>query len=379
MESIALKESLAIDPQADGSIFLGPKKEAVNRIIEDIRQTVNVGRLPKKVVLGVFGIGKTHFIYYTMHKLGDVIYPVYVEVPPTHRRSRFTDVYNVVLRRFGKDQVIDLLVDCIKAKSKVLSSEPELTRIITKSSKDPLSFLLWKFLSGSKLTGSELRQMDMGHPTIYEDEAVWVLNLIGDAILRRENKPLVVFFDEFENTAPIQGDSFNMFTEAVRGMVDESSKIGAIFVASGREVADFPGTITDDPVKRRIGAHNYVNFTEYTKEELVQFMEEVVLYRRQSQVSIKDLIESSKTTEEINGRTYPFTRNALELIAQMIYDLRIDGKLPSLRPSDALNFMNACVQELLATHNLRIIDSNFAMNVLSRRVEFLSGEKEVTV
>ena len=379
MESIALKESLAIDPQRDSSIFLGPKKEAVNQIIEDIRQTINVGRFPKKVIVGIFGIGKTQFIHYAMNKLGDVIYPVYVEVPPTHRRSRFTDVYNVVLRRFGKDQVIDLLVDCIKAKSRVLSSEPELTRIIAKSSKDSLGFLLWKFLSGSKLTGSELRQMDMGHPTIYEDEAVWVLNLIGDAIIRREHKPLVIFFDEFENTSQIQGDSFNMFTEAIRGMVDESSKIGAIFVASGREVADYPATITDEPVKRRIGSHNYVTFMEYTKEELIQFMEEVLLYRRQSDVSIEKLIESSKTKEEINSRTFPFTRQALELIAQTIFDLRVQGKLPSLRPSDTLNFMNACVQELLATPNPGVVDSNFAKSVLSKRVEFLSGEKEVTV
>jgi Cdc6-like AAA superfamily ATPase len=379
MESIALKESLAIDPQTDSSIFLGPKKEAVGRIIEDMRQTVSVGRLPKKVIVGVFGIGKTHFIHYAMNKLGDVIYPVYVEVPPTHRRSRFTDVYNVVLRRFGKDQVIDLLVDCVKAKSRVLSNEPELSRIIAKSAGDSLSFLLWKFLSGSKLTSSELRALDIGHPTIYEDEAVWVLNLIGDAILRREHKPLVIFFDEFENTLAIQGDSFNMFTEAIRGMVDESSNLGAIFVASGREVADYPATITDEPVKRRIGAHNYITFKDYTKDELVQFMEEVLVYRRHSEVSIKKLIESAKTTEEINGRTFPFTREALELIAQTIYDLRVQGKLPSLRPSDTLNFMNACVQELLATANMRIIDSNFAKSVLSRRVDFLSGEKEVTV
>jgi len=379
MESIALKESLAINPQIDGSIFLGPKKEPVNRIIEDIRQTVNAGRLPKKVVMGVFGIGKTHFIHYAMTKLQDAIYPVYVEVPPTHRRSRFTDVYNVVLRRFGKDQVMDLLIDCIKMRSKVLSSETELTRIISRSSNDPLSFLLWKFLSGSKLTGSELRQMDMGHPMIYEDEAVWVLNLIGDAIQRRENKPLVIFFDEFENTAAIQGDSFNMFAEAVRGMVDESSKIGVVFVASGREVADYPAIITEPPVKRRIGAENYINFTEYTQEELIQFMEEAILYRRKSEISVEKLIEASKTSEEISGRTFPFTRKALELIAKTIYDLRVDGSLPSLTPSDALNFMNACVQEILATRNLKIIDSNFTKSVLSRRIEFLSGEKEVTV
>jgi len=378
MESIALKQSLAIDPQKDGSIFLGPKKQAVNRIIEDIRQTVKVGRLPKKVVLGVFGIGKTHFIHYAMHQLQDVIYPIYVEVPPTHRRSRFTDVYNVVLRRFGKDQVMDLLVDCLKAKSEVLSIEPELTRIIAKSL-GPQSFLLWKFLSGSKLTARELEKMDLGHRTIYEDEAVWALNVIGDAILRRKERPLVIFFDEFENTAAIQGDSFSMFTEAVRGMVDESSKIGAVFVASGREVADFPGTITEPPVKRRIGVHNYINFTEYSQDELIQFMEEVLLYKRRQNVDIENIIECSNTTEEINNRTFPFTRKALELITKTIYNLRVEGKIPSLRPSDALDFLNACVQELLATSDQKLIDSNFTTNVLSRRVEFLSGEKEVTV
>jgi Cdc6-like AAA superfamily ATPase len=379
MESLALKESLAINPQKDSSIFLGPKKEAVNRIVEDIRQTVAVGRLPKKVIVGVFGIGKTQAIHYTMTKLSDVIYPVYVEVPPTHRRSRFTEVYNIVLRRFGKDQVIDLLVDCINVKSSVLLGDPELTRIVTRASKDPLSFVLWKFLSGSKLTGSELRQLDMGHPIIYEDEAVWVLNLMGDAIMRREHKPLVIFFDEFDNTAAIQGDSFNMFTEAIRGMVDESSKIGAIFVASGREVADYPATITDPPVKRRIGLHNYITFTDYTKEEIIQFMEEVLLYRRQPDVSIKKLIEASKTTEEIDARTFPFTHQALDVIAQTIYDLRLEGKLPSLRPSDALIFLSECVQKLLATPDLKIIDSTFANSVLSKSAEIVSGEKEMTV
>lgn len=379
MENIALKENLAIDPQKDGSIFLGPKKEAVNRIIEDIRQTVVVGRLPKKVVVGVFGIGKTHFIHYAMNKLTDLIHPIFVEVPPTHRRSRFTDVYSVVLRRLGKDLVMNFLTDCIISESPVMANEPELSRIVIKSLKDSQSFVLWKFLSGSKLTSRELRELDIGHATIYEDEAVWVLNLIGDAIQRREKKPLVVFFDEFENTAAIQGDSFIMFTEAIRGMVDESSKIGAVFVASGREVADYPATITDEPVKRRIGIHNYITFREYTKEELVQFMKEVLAYKRRSGVNIKKLVESSKTTEEIDSVTFPFTRQALELIVQTIYNLRMDGQLPSMRPSDALNFMNVCVQDLLAVNNQKIIDLNFAKSVLSKRAEFISGEKEVTV
>lgn len=378
MERIALKQSLAIDPQSDGAIFLGPKKDAVNLIVEDMRQTVKLGRLPKKVVLGVFGIGKTHFIYYAMNQLQDVIYPVYVEVPPTHRRSRFTDVYNVVLRRFGKDFVMDLLNDSLKARSNVLLNEPELKRVITNSLHSQ-SFLLWKFLSGSKLTARELEKMDLGHRTIYEDEAVWVLNLIGDAIQRREKKPLVIFFDEFENTAAIQGDSFNMFTEAVRGMVDESSKIGAVFVASGREVADFPGTITEAPIKRRIGVHNYINFTEYTQDQLIQFMEEVLLYRRQQNVDVETIIKSLETKEEINNKTFPFTLEALELITTTIYNQRIEGEIPSLRPSDALDFLNSCVKERLAKPDQTIITSEFVADVLSRSAQYLSGEKEVTV
>ena len=147
----------------------------------------------------------------------------------------------------------------------------------------------------------------------------------------------------------------------------------------GREVADYPATITEPPVKRRIGAENYINFTEYTQQELVQFMEEVLLYRRKPDVSIERILGSTKTSEEVTSRTFPFTDKALELIAKTIYDLRVDGKLPSLRPSDALNFMNACVQELLSTRNLKVIDSAFAINVLSRRIEYLSGEKEVTI
>ena len=37
-----------------------------------------------------------------------------------------------------------------------------------------------------------------------------------------------------------------------------------VFVASGREVADYPAIITEPPVKRRIGAENYINFTEHS-------------------------------------------------------------------------------------------------------------------
>ena len=376
MESLALKEDLGFDPQEDGGVFLGPKKKAANLIVDDIRQTVNAGRFPKKVILGVFGIGKTHFINYAMNKLSDVIYPILVETPPTHKRSRFTDLYSVFLRKVAKDQVLDILFESLKTKSKVLAGQPELRRVIEETKNDDShKFVLWKFLSGSKLTGRELRELDFGHPQILEDEAVWVLNVLGDGIMRTHGKPLIIFFDEFENTFAVQGDSYSMFYEAIRGMVDEGARLGVVFVASGRQIGDYPTMIMEEPVKRRIGFNNFVNFTEYTKDDLLQFAQEAIVYRRKADSKIQEMIKDIKTTEQVSSQTYPFTREAILALVDLVDEMRKDGKIPSRRPGDLTGLMNACAQEFLSNKGSGVIDSAFIKNVLKKKTEYTTGEK----
>lgn len=368
------KRYFSPNQQDEEGVFLGPKQAKVDQIIGAIRRTVQTGRVPKAVILGVFGIGKTQFIRYAAQNLSDVARAVYVECPPCHRRSRFVDIQNVILRKLGRDFVLELFGQAIKtAETRGVSfdslfglDEKELPTVIKAGvQKDKL--ILWRYLSGEKLRPTEINQLSAVHPQIYEDQAIWILNAIAKLVRLLENRQLILFFDEFENTVGISGDSLAMFREAVRGLVDERSSVGTVFVISGRDEGDLPVAVTDEAIKRRIGLPNYILFSEYTPNELEVLIKEVISHARRSDFHVADVMSKLKGSQEkVNESTYPFSETATKNIVQFVVYLRKHGKIDAIRPKEALMIMD----EALAVADAKtvVLDSNLVDGITKRFV-----------
>jgi len=328
--------------------------------------TMETDRILKAVVLGPFGIGKTQFIKYAMKKIDEIAYPIYVETPPCHRRTRFIDIHSVIMRRIGRKFILDHLKKIVEVANDRSISIFELLNIeerdIGYAIVDNLylyELLLWRYLSGIKMLAADVRKLEVFNNQIYEDDSVWILNTIASMINYFYDKKLVIFMDELENTANIFGDSRVMFTEAIRGLVDESSYVGMVFVVSARSLEGIPIALTDEPVKRRIGISNYLSFKEYEKEELDGLIREIIAYRRNSEININEMIDtlSEEDIQKTSTDIYPFTNKSIDKIIETVYILRREGLIDGIRPKEALSIMDDAVA--YAIHNeLNMIDED---------------------
>jgi len=336
-----------LNPREEHDVYLGPRSRDADLSIGHLRRTMRAERAPKAIVYGVFGVGKTQFTYYVMHKLSDLSRSVYVECPPFHRRSRFTELHNVIMRRLGREYVLSLLDKAFastggsRSLSKTLNLEEDLVSTIRSGFESDHRALLWRYLTGEKLKSSEVDGIDAVRAQIYEDDAVSILNSVALQVKAFESKQLLLFIDEIENTEPLSGDSLGMFREALRGLVDEGNSVGVVFTASGREMADLPVCITDESVKRRIGMPNYINFKEYTHDELKQFIHEVIQYRRAKDFDASSAARRVRVPgENVTVLSYPFTEEAISSIVLAVTNLRDTGQTDAVRPKEALSVMD---------------------------------------
>ena len=370
---------ISLNPRRDPSLFLGPRKESINEIIDQMIITIDTSRVLKKVILGPFGIGKTQFIKYAMNKLKDVAFPIYVETPPCHRRTRFIDIHSVIMRRIGRKFILDHLkktIDLANDKGitiyELLQIEERDIGYTIENNIGINDIMLWRYISGIKILAADVRILEVLTNQIYEDDSVWILNTIASIVNIFYDKQLVIFMDELENTANIFGDSRVMFTEAIRGLVDESSYVGMVFVVSARSIEGIPIALTDEPVRRRIGISNYEPFKEYNKEELDGLIRELILYRRNKEVNIKDILKNLSKEEYKNTSTdiYPFTNKAIDKIIEVVYKLRKEGLIDGIRPREALSIMDDSVAyalqnklHLINEENVKIVSERYLKDI----------------
>jgi len=344
------EEYFLINPKKEYKVFFA-REDEFNRFYEDLIGTMDSGRVPHYVVFGLYGVGKTHFLLHLKYKLADKADPLYVETPSSHRRTSFVDFYRAIISALGRTTVTDLLTDAMKKnlRRNELGLSEDLVHVISNAVKEKKSFLLWKFLSGEKLKTSEADAIEAVRPELSPDDAVALLNTISILHERQRGKPLLLLLDEFETTMNIGGDARMSFTEAMRSLLDEGSKVAAIFALTARSLAEMPSVIYDEPVRRRIGITNFVQFQDYKEDELENFMREVVQYRRDPNFDIKKALANLQTTETVDKETYPFSKEALQEIANSVVIFHEERRIDGVRPKEAMEMMDKALR--LATAN----------------------------
>jgi len=371
-----------LNPKTEANVFFVRKDEA-DKFLDYVKMTIRSGRVPKAVVFGDFGLGKTHFLHYLMHNLQDVAKPIYVETPPFHRRSKFTDLYGAIMRRLGGRYWIGLLADAVKLAGMnnepldtYLKLDPDLAFMIQNGITGKDQHALWRYLAGEKLRSSEAGALSALSNQLSEDEAVSILNTMAVLIKQFEKRQLLILFDEIEHTNALAGDSMTIFREAIRGLVDESSNVGTIFAATGRALEDLPIGITDDPVKRRIGLANYILFQEYSKDDLKRFIIETIEYRRQPEFDVQAAI--AKIKQSYAGRsvptieTYPFDELGVEKIVDTVALLRDGGKIMSVRPTEALGIMDRALA-IAITQEASFVTTEIVTQVCDEVIKMLGA------
>jgi Cdc6-like AAA superfamily ATPase len=360
-----------INPKKEFHIFFARGSE-FDTFYQDMMGTLDSGRVPRYVVFGLFGVGKTHFLHHLKYRIGDKADLIYLETPASHRRTSFIEFYRTIISTLGRATVIELLKERLKshAKTAELGLTQDILYVIDNAIKANLSFVLWKFLSGEKLKAADAEKLEAVRPELSVEDAVSVLKAIIYLYEKSRGKPLVLLVDEFETTMHIGGDAKVSFTEAVRSIVDESSRVGVIFALTARALAEMPSALHDEPVKRRIGVTNYIEFHEYKEDELERFLLEAIEYRRDPSFDVKKSLSRIEGTEAVDAQTYPFSREALKEIVASIALLYEQHKIEAMRPKEGLEIMDKALR-LAIGKRLPFIGKDTILEVRDQVVEAL--------
>ena len=368
----ALKQDFfEINPKKEFHVFFARENE-FERFFEDLVGTVKSGKTPRYVVFGLFGVGKTHFLHHLKYRLGDQVDSLYFETPEAHRRTSFVDFYRQIISTLGRNTVLDVLREGLKAYSKVaeLGLSQDLLYVIDNALKQDLSFVLWKFLSGEKLKVAEAEKLEAVRPELSEDDCVSVLKAILYLREKARGKPLLLLVDEFETTRNIGGDARTSFTGAMRSMVDESSRVSVVFAITARSLAEMPSALYEEPVRRRIGVTNYIEFHEYTEDELARFLLQAIDYRRDPSVNLKKILAGIVSSETVDEKTYPFSAEALKEIVASIFLLHEQQRIEAIRPKEGLEIMDKALRVAISK-KLPFIGKDTILEVRDQVVEAL--------
>jgi len=340
------EEHYAINPRTEHAAFFVRQSE-FKRFYDDLLGTLASGRVPRYVIFGSFGVGKTHFLYHLKSRLSEKAEAIYLQTPPSHRRTSFIEFYSTIISEIGRSQITALLAQALKKpeRMKELGLNEDLIHVIATASSNGEDFLLWKFLSGIKLKASEADKIEALRPELTADDAVALLNTLSAMQKESGGKPIVLLIDEFENTGHIGGDAKIIFTEAVRAMVDEASKVGVIFALTARSTAEMPAPVIDEPVKRRIGLTNYLQIRDYDEAELSELAHNVIDYRRDPKFDVKKAVTAVKADEKVTAGSYPFSEEAIQQVVSSVIVFAEQGRIDAKRPKEVLEIMDRALRE----------------------------------
>lgn len=369
-------EYFVINPKTEYQVFF-VREEEFKRFLGDLIATIESGRIPHYVIFGWFGLGKTQTLLHLKHEIGLKADCVYVMTPSCHRRTRFVEFYKSIVNALGRQTVIDMLtkgMNLVQQESKQVSEiglSEELAGVISKAIATNQQFLLWRWLVGQKLSSTEATNLESVKRELSDEDAVLILETLAILNIEFNKRPLILLIDEFEHTAEITGDAKNMFTEAIRTLVDEGSHVGVVFALTGRSMSEFPSSVASDSVIRRIGITNYIGFKEYTEAELEQFILQVINYRRNKQFDVKKAVSTLNLQEIMTETTYPFTREAIDEIVRSVVLFKEQGKIDAVRPKEALEIMDKGLRMATEKKSPAIVKS-FILAVRDKVVEALS-------
>jgi hypothetical protein len=108
---------------------------------------------------------------------------------------------------------------------------------------------------------------------------------------------------------------------------------------------DMPLPLTDESVQRRIGFPNYRLFPEYTPEDLLALLREIITFRRDDKAEVTKMVKKAQSTtkESVSEESFPFTQQALEMAVNTVFELRQLGRTDSARPKEALDILDSAL------------------------------------
>jgi len=327
------RESFTIDPKVnpDDVRFYFGREEIKNRIKAQLRRSFVEPGVPKMVIYGSFGSGKTQTLFHLEHYLQNECPKACRHTPrilhldlEMHSRSDHKSWHLQLVETLGKSTVsawIDRLF------SRTQNLDTELRRIfgnvnIAEAAKNlraggDIGLLAWRWFCGYELKANELERLNVTRSLgdLGAGEMVNALVGIGRLAERNEEK-LIFLMDEAEQFKNVKtGDATESLHTYLRKLAEPSnSSVGFIIASYALTLDDMAELLVRADVRTRIGENNFVEIPPLPSIKDVEiFLKEL----------LAELVEQNKAEEKIQKEslgvsleTYPFTAEAFEMLCE---------------------------------------------------------------
>lgn len=331
------RDSFAIDPKIhveDAKFYFG-RETIKSQFKNQIRRAFLSPGVPKMLIFGPFGSGKTQTLFYigfflqydkpSTCKENPHIVHLDLEM---RSKSDFRYWHLEVMEALGKDQVVKW-IDGISASGtnfenelkKIFRDENNLVEAAKSLTRGDLVFTSWRWFCGQSLTGKELESLRVTRNLgdIGVGDMINLLLGLG-RLAERNNEKLIFLLDEAEQFKNVGGgekgrDSMESLHDYLRKLSEPSnSTIGFIIAGTAVTLDDMPEWYSRPDILTRIGKDNVVDIPHLPAiTEVEGFMKELLKEFINKDKADKKIKENSLT---VSLETFPFKADAFELLAE---------------------------------------------------------------
>lgn len=325
------RETFTIDPKvnpADARFYFG-RDQVRDRMKKQINRSFIDPQIPKMMIYGSYGSGKTQTLYYLAYELVNAtpksckMKPHVVHLDIEVQSKSMADQWHLqMIESLGMATVKEWL-EKLFAKSanfeqevEKLSGDPNLATAFKQlRGGGDLAFTAWRWLTGAKLAPKELLEIKVTRSLadVGVGDMVAALQAIGN-LARSVGACLIFFIDEMEELINIkQGDAAESWHQYTRKLADNpNSSIGFIIGFKAVTVDEAPKMIVREDILSRISRANMIELETLSAPADVKTFVKEMLAHIVNQKDADKLIKNEKLPCTVS--TYPFSDTAFELL-----------------------------------------------------------------
>jgi hypothetical protein len=324
------RETFTIDAKVndcDARFYFG-RDQLRDRLKKQISRAFIDPQVPKMMVYGAYGSGKTQTLYYLAYDLtanrptsckGNP-HVVHLDIEVTSKST--ADNWHLQLTEALDINVVQGWLQTLHSAANFNNEVAKLTpeSNIRKAFAElrqpgPAAFNAWRWLTGQTLNTTELQNLGVTRRLgdVGVGDLVAALIAIGN-LARAVDKCLIFFIDEMEALQNVrQGDAAESWHDYLRKLADNSnSSVGFIIGFKAVTIDEAPRMLVREDITSRIGKLNLVELEFLAAPANVEHFVKEMLKQIVDQTRANALI----TTEGLSSTldTYPFSASAFTLL-----------------------------------------------------------------
>ena len=327
------RESFTIDPKVnpDDAKFYFGREEIKNRIKGQLRRSFVEPGVPKMVIYGSFGSGKTQTLFHLEHYLQNERPEACRQTPKIlhldlemHSKSDHKGWHLQLVETLGK-VTVSAWIDRLFSRTQNLDTE--LRNIfgninMAEAAKNlraggDIGLLAWRWFCGYELKPNELERLNVTRSLgdLGAGDMVNALVGIGRLAERNEEK-LILLMDEAEQFKNVKtGDATESLHTYLRKLAEPSnSSVGFIIASYALTLDDMAELLVRADVRTRIGENNFVEIPPLPSIRDVQIFLKELLAELVEQDRAEGKIQ--KESLGVSLETYPFTAEAFDMLCE---------------------------------------------------------------